>query len=154
MLPPTTATDVQIVCPRQAPTATPTAFLCVASWKKKRKRKKVKRPCLLTGYKGEYGEDLILHPMGSHLFFLVPYSIVFLHTLVDIWGGPGIYIPEWRMRNTTLSKSHATYYHAIFQITCCRNYEFRTINLGITYPPCFPIRTTKHGLQNPLPPVH
>lgn len=31
MLPPTTATEVQIVCPIVAPTATPIAFLCVAS---------------------------------------------------------------------------------------------------------------------------
>lgn len=31
MLPPTTATDVQIVCPIVAPTATPTALLWVAS---------------------------------------------------------------------------------------------------------------------------
>lgn len=31
MLPPTTAIDVHIVCPSVAPTATPTAFLCVAS---------------------------------------------------------------------------------------------------------------------------
>lgn len=31
MLPPTTASDVQIVCPIVAPTATPIAFLCVAS---------------------------------------------------------------------------------------------------------------------------
>ena len=31
MLPPTTATDVHIVCPSVAPTATPMAFLCVAS---------------------------------------------------------------------------------------------------------------------------
>lgn len=33
MLPPTTATDVHMVCPIVAPTATPTAFLCVASCK-------------------------------------------------------------------------------------------------------------------------
>lgn len=31
MLPPTTANDVQMVCPKVAPMATPTAFLCVAS---------------------------------------------------------------------------------------------------------------------------
>ena len=31
MLPPTTASEVQIVCPIVAPIATPTAFLCVAS---------------------------------------------------------------------------------------------------------------------------
>lgn len=35
MLPPTTATEVQIVCPIVAPTATPSAFLCVASCKRK-----------------------------------------------------------------------------------------------------------------------
>lgn len=31
MLPPTTASEVQMVCPKVAPTATPSAFLCVAS---------------------------------------------------------------------------------------------------------------------------
>jgi hypothetical protein len=31
MLPPTTARDVHTVCPNDAPTATPIAFLCVAS---------------------------------------------------------------------------------------------------------------------------
>ena len=31
MLPPTTAIDVQMVCPKVAPVATPTAFLWVAS---------------------------------------------------------------------------------------------------------------------------
>jgi hypothetical protein len=31
MLPPTTAIDVQMVCPKVAPVATPIAFLCVAS---------------------------------------------------------------------------------------------------------------------------
>lgn len=31
ILPPTTASEVQMVCPIVAPTATPTAFLCVAS---------------------------------------------------------------------------------------------------------------------------
>ena len=35
MLPPTTATDVQMVCPIVAPIATPIAFLCVASCKVK-----------------------------------------------------------------------------------------------------------------------
>jgi hypothetical protein len=37
MLPPTTATEVQIVCPIVAPAATPSAFLCVASCTRKLK---------------------------------------------------------------------------------------------------------------------
>ncbi|KAJ6379619.1 hypothetical protein OIU76_016293 [Salix suchowensis] len=44
MLPPTTATEVQIVCPKVAPTATPSAFLCVASCRTKNSCQKFTRP--------------------------------------------------------------------------------------------------------------